>query len=661
MRRLFLVLVLFVGGAALLFAAGQAEPEPEVAPVPEVQTMDEPLQWTTLSEYEEDTGVTIREFGEAPELREKVEAGELEPVEERLPDEPAVMRASEAVGEYGGSYRGTWRGPGNHWLIRHHLREMQVYHDNEGHIKPNLPVEVETLDEGRRYVFHMREGLRWDDGEYIDAYDAEFWWHVKLDDERLPGMYRSEYNINGEEPEIEVIDEYTWQITFPEPHPLFLSIVAEGGRTDMVAPRHYLEQYHVDYAADDEIEAALDEYGFDDWADLFDDRYQIVTNPDRPHWFAFRPVNDPSDSEYRWERNPYYFKVDEEGNQLPYLDTYRREYITEDELAVSLMLGGDLSTHVFPLGEYAILMDNREQGDYEVYPRPNPELAGHPSISLNMTHDDPMVREVFQEADFRKALSVGIDREEINEIVYFGMAEPRQVSFTPESPFYDPEWEQAYVEHDPEFANELLDGLGLEWGDDGYRTWPDGSTLSFTIDLSDSYGEYVDVMELIESHWAEIGVDMDFEVMDSTLRAERHEGNNYDAMTHRLNWYQFPHLQAARVAPDDGSVTRSQWEVEWSRWYISDGERGMEPPEEIQQLYEWDQEARLVVDEERRAELYQKIADWHAENIPQIGVVVPPELYAVQNNLRNGHVFPEDRLYMLDLDEVFVQTLWWDE
>lgn len=662
MKRVLPFLILIVAGGSLLFAGGEAEEAPEEERgVAEVELMEESLQWNTWSDYVTDTGESVDGFQEAPELREQVEAGELPPVEDRLPEDPPVMRATEAVGEYGGTFRRAWLGPGDHWSIRHHLREIPVYMTQDGSIEPNLFKDYEINGDGEEYIFHMREGLRWDDGEPMDAYDAEFWWEIKLDD-RLYHPHRSEYLVNGEKPEVEVIDDYTWSITFPGPNPLFLEAVSREGRADLVAPRHYLEQFHADYVSEEEMEATLEEEGHDDWSGLFDAKYQIVTNPERPHWFAFRATGDPSDSEYVWERNPYYFKVDEDGKQLPYLDDYRNEYVTEMELITSLVLGGEISGQSRHIGieDWALLMDNRDRGNYEVYPRVDPDIGSHGKIQFNLTHHDDMVREVFQDVRFRRAMSSAIDREEINEIVLFGLGEPRQMSWTEFSPYYDPEWEQAYVEHDPELANELLDEMGLEFGDDGYRTYPDGSRLRFSI--VDIDARKTETLELLEQHWEEVGVDLEIDVLERTLWEERSMAGDYDAQIWHGDRAWNPHLRPASWSPRERSPNANHWATEWNRYLHTDGREGEEPPEDMLRSLELLRAAQSTVDPDERAEYMAELAHWHRENLVQIGTVGSvPEPMVVQNNLRNAHVFPADHMYELDGDDPFIPTLWWDD
>lgn len=660
-RTLFLALSMFTVGS-LLYAGGAAE-EPEAEPeaeIAEVVFMDEGIQWATVSDFEADTGRTISQFNEAPGLAEMVDAGELPPVDERLPDEPAVMRAPEEIGQYGGTFRRAWTGPGDHWGLRHHLRESPVYMDLDGIPQPNLFKDVEVEGDGDAFVFHMREGLRWSDGELMTSADAAFWWELKLD-ETLYHPHRDEYLVGGEKPEITVIDEYTWRIDFPGSNPLFLDAVGLEGRADFVAPKHYLDQFHPNYVSEAELERTLEERGYDDWQSLMDAEYQIVTNPDRPYQFAFRPVTDPSDTEYRWERNPYYWKVDEEGNQLPYVDYFVAEYVTESELILSLALGGEISqSRHLSIEDWALLMEGQPRGNYTLYPRTNPDAGGIP-IGFNMTHQDPKMREVFQEADFRKAMSHAIDREEINEINFFGLATPRQFAWTEHSPFYDEEWEQAYVEYDPDYANELLDGLGLEWGDDGYRTWHDGSRLRF--ELQDQDAEFIDTMELIEGYWADVGVDIDIDTPERSLATERKQAGDIDARRHFGDRVWNPHLRPVHWAPNPRDAGANVWGIEWNRYLATDGREGEEPPEDVARLSELIRAARGTVDADERAEYMAEVAEWHKENVPYIGVVGGmPTIQVVQNDLRNAHVHPRDHLYVdASVAEVFLPVIWWDD
>lgn len=662
MRRIFTIFVVLVSATASMWAGGGREQVQETeAPEPvDVVILDVPLQWRTVSDYFAERGEVFSEFNEAPQLAELVARGDLPPVDERLPVDPPVMRATQAVGRYGGDFRRAWLGPSDQWSIRHNLREIPVYLDVNGEPQPNLFKDFTIIDDGRVYIFQMREGLRWDDGELMTAHDADFWWEIKLDD-RLYHPHRDEYLVGGEKPIVEVIDTYTWSITFPSPNPLFLHAIAREGRADLVAPRHYLEQFHADYVSEAQMEQTLAARGFDDWQALFDSEYQIVRNPNRPHWFAFRAVTDPADSEYVWERNPYYFKVDEEGNQLPYLDTYRNVMVSERELILTLALGGEISQswHI-GVDNWAVLMENRRQGDYEVYPRVNPDIASVPFISINQTHRDPVIRDVFQDVRFRQALSLGIDREEINEIVHFGLGTPRQMAWTKESVFYDQEWENAFTEHDVNRANNLLDEMGLERGANGYRRYPDGRTLRFAIEDPD--GRNTATLELLERQWDQIGIILDINTPERTLFEERTMSNNFDMVVWHGDRAWNPHLRPVYWAPSVRGANANYWGIEWNRYLATNGRDGEEPPVDVMRLNELLGAARETIDSGERARHMAQIAQWHRDNLVMIGIVGElPEPMIIRNQLMNAHVFSGDGMYMLDGDDPFLPTLWWND
>ena len=197
-----------------------------------------------------------------------------------------------------------------------------------------------------------------------------------------------------------------------------------------------------------------------------------VKNLERPTLFTWIPVTDPTEPFYIMERNPYCFAVDIEGNQLPYIDAVRHEYVMDNEVILLKAIAGEIDMqwrHIGGLGagagNYTLLATNAEKGGYKLYNW----ITANGSVSQLMLntfdHKDPVLQDIFSDVRFRQALSLGINREEINEILFSGLAKPRQASLVSGSAYYDPEWESAYAEYDPEKANQLLDEIGLKWND----------------------------------------------------------------------------------------------------------------------------------------------------------------------------------------------------
>lgn len=621
MRRNYLVVLLalcIVLGAAAFAGA---------------QEFDPPVEYPTPAAYEAATGRNLPSYGEAPELAARVAAGELERVEERLPLEPRVIQPVEAIGKYGGNLRRAWLGPSDRWNVRHFIGESFITTTVDAVPIPNVAKSWEVLDNHRVFVFHLREGMRWSDGHPVTSEDAAFWWSIKTD----PRLYHphSDWMLqNGEAGKLEIIDEYTFKISFPEPHTGFLLGAAGDGRARMLAPAHYLKQFHIDYADPAEIERMIQEGGFDSWRSFFDSKYQYPEkNPFRPAITAWVPITEPTDPQFILVRNPYYWKVDTEGNQLPYIDRLTFEYVQDGSMVEMRAITGQIDFQGRHIGDISVLLENQERGGYRVLLYPNVGNGNGLAIHFNQNHKDPVKRALLTDVRFRQALSVAINRDEINEVLHYGLQTPRQPSFSSGSPFYDPEWSNAYIEYNPDLANQLLDEMGLEWGNDGYRRNPDGSRVALFVEDAD--GGRVTELEMITAYWQAVGVQLHINTPERSLFEERTTAGEFDLCVWSYDRALRPDVQPRWwvAGPDSGGY---HWGPLWNRWYATNGERGEEPPEEIKYLQELLKKVQSADDFEVVRELMKEATQFHREQLFTIGTVGEgPSWYVAKNNLRN--------------------------
>jgi len=581
---------------------------------------EEKTQYDTIDQFEKLTNKTIFHYNEAPEFAERVVVGELPPVEERLPLEPAVVNPPDEIGIYGGTFMRPWVGPADHWGLRHLIREKFVYADHEGVIQPNIPKKIEVLDEGAAYIFYLREGMRWSDGVPVTAEDVAFWFEDVKFHRDLYYPFRDDMLVDGEPPRVEILDTYTVKVSYPRPHGTFLEIVEMDGRTDLLAPKHYMKQFHADYADPDELQAIMDAEGFDTWVSLFDNKYNWSDlNPERPIIYAWMPINDPSDQHYILVRNPYYWKIDTDGNQLPYIDRVVNEYVTDKELYTMKAIAGELTLHGrdMRIEDYTVLMENRERGNYQVGFHRN--TMGGAGLHLNHTNKDPVLRELINNKQFRQALSLAIDREEINELLYQGLGVPRQASITRVSPFYSEEWEQAYAEYDPNRANKMLDDLGLVKGPDGIRLMSDGRALRMFAEVSD--GMYLAEMELVQAYWKDIGVALHINTPERSLFQQRTQANDFDIAVWHVELGVRSDLQFRMWTPCVLGREGFHWASAYNTWYATGGESGEEPPADLKRLNELSEMVKETFTIDQRWEIMNEVIDHHLENIHFIGLV----------------------------------------
>jgi peptide/nickel transport system substrate-binding protein len=611
-------------------------------------------------------------YKESPMLADLVAAGELPPVEERLPTNPRVITPYNEVGEYGGTWRRAFKGLSDRWGPTKLNEEMAIEWDAPDPDTTNLVVnfisEWSQNEDATEYTFTLRDGLKWSDGVPITTEDVQFWY----DEIFLTNLLTKQdfYIPGGVDMELEVVDELTWKVRFAVPNPLLPIRIAKstGGMTGgptMAAPKHYLYKY-IPSLTDDQslIDAAIEKYGVATWEELHfeggpgDGRGPInfwFRNPELPIINAWRTKNSPLEDPYIMERNPFYHAVDTEGNQLPYIDTISHA-LFEDNQTLNLWIAQgliDMQNRHLSTSDFTFFKENEAAGDYQVLLwKAASTHAFHPNIcTLTLS-----LRELFDSAEFREALSIAIDRNEINDLIYNGVMEPRQASPVSGSPEFDPDFETRWTEYDPARANELLDGLGLSERDgDGWRKRPDGETLSFRITYTDVLGLITpDEIQLVEDYWRAIGLQVSQEVVERSLYEQRVVSGDVEVGV----WY----VDRSSVVKADpgrylGIVDDGPWAPLYAKWLEAQTwpdpsqypEPTEEPPEghpvrEIRALWE---QVKVEPDEATRNALFKQLLDIHKAHPYQIGTVgEDPQPVVVKNNFFNvgGGFISDDTL-----------------
>jgi peptide/nickel transport system substrate-binding protein len=664
-RRQFLRLSAGSAAGALLVACGAPDAEEETTETTtqeEVVEETQPEQPETTAPEEEEEAEVSSMYNEAPMLAALVAAGELPPVDARLPSNPRVLRVNSEIGQYGGTWRRAYKGLSDRWGPTKLHEEMAMEWDAPDpdtiNVVPGFVEKWEQNADASEFTFFLRQGLKWSDGVEMTTDDVQFWY-----DEIYVGdiAAREEYYTFDSTPMgLEVIDAYTWKLTFPGPNPLLPIQVAKrtGGMTggpSMAGPAHYLSQFIPTHpnANQSMIDAAMEEYGVSTWQELFGDANTQgpiafwFRNPDVPVINAWHITSPPPSDPLVMERNPYFYQVDEEGNQLPYIDQITHDLFESNDVFDLWIAEGRIDAqgrHTSP-GNFTFYKENEAAGDYQVYLwRAASTHALHPNIA----HSDRVLGELFDTADFRQALSISINREEINNLVYEGLLEPRQASPVSGSPNYDPEFETRWTEYDPDGAIALLDGLALEVGDDGFRLRPDGETLSFTILHRDQTGTPgADEIDLVVGYWRAIGLDVNQEIVERSLYSERMDSNEVDVGVWGADRNSVVMADAGRYL---GITTDGPWGAAYARW-LADSPTGtkIEPPEghPIREIWDLWNQARTEPDETTRNALFKQLLDIHKEHPYMIGTVgEDPATYIIKNNFHNvpDHYIDDDTL-----------------
>lgn len=589
---------------------------------------------------------------ETPMLADAVAAGTLPPVAERLPADPVVVDMAATGREQGRS------GGQISWIAgrARDIRIMNVY----GYARlvgyaPDLTFQADILEsfeveEGRIFTFHLRPGHRWSDGEPFTTEDFRYqWFDVELNPELKPFGPDTRLLVNGEQPEVEILDDVTVRYTWPEPNPDLLPALAAARPLYLYAPAHYMRQFHGDYADPDALAAIVAESGARDWAavhtlrgDLYD-----ADNPDLPVLQPWRNTTTPPSERFVFERNPYYHRVDSTGLQLPYLDRVIVNISDSGLIAAKVGSGeADLQARHLRFDTYTFLKEGEARNNYTVHLWPT-ALGADLALYPNMNAEDPVMRELNRDVRFRRALSLAIDRDEINQVIYYGLATPSQNTALPQSPLYDPARAEAWAEFDLDQANALLDEIGLTERDGrGIRLRPDGQPLEIIVETAGERTEEADMLELIADTWRQIGVAL----YTNTSQRDVFRTRVFAGEVAMSAWFGFDNaLFTADTVPTELAPVDQSWlqYPKWGQFVQTGGEAGeavdMPFGESLMDLYdEW----RVTVDRDRRAEILEEMLDIHADQVTSIGIVQGVlQPVVVRNTLHN---VPELGIYSWD-------------
>ncbi|MEQ8674458.1 MAG: ABC transporter substrate-binding protein [Aggregatilineales bacterium] len=580
-------------------------------------------------------------YSEAPMLAELVAAGELPPVEERLPEQPFVIDG-EAIGEYGGTWRRVFpeNGAFSTLITSFAFEPLVQFSLDLSTVVPNVAERWEVNEDATEYTFYIRPGIRWSDGEFFTTDDVLFQWEMSLNEE---------WNPSGNRPfrasDIVIIDDYTFTYVFDQPNGIFLSQLAHpDGNMVTQTPRHYLEQFWPD-SNPDALQMAADA-GFDQWTEWYEQLSSIYFlgfwNPDRPTlgaWIGTSEI-DGASTRYEFTRNPYYFKVDSTGQQYPYIDNIDVAVLSDMESMVLRAAAGEVDMQWQFIGQgtanRSFFFENAEAGGYAVEDT-LPVFANTGNVFINQTHPDPVKREVFGNLNFRVALSHAIDRQAIIDTLYFGLTTPAQVGPLPGTALHNPQLSFQYTEYNVDLANELLDEILADRDGEGFRLGPDGEPFTITFLTVADVRDYTDQAQLIAGYWNAVGVRTEVREVDRVTRDDIAYNNQHDV----TSWH-----SPAGVRVYENPKDYFPWEnnreclfgVGWRDWYTigADAENAVEPPPSVMRQLELYEEFKATADLARQQEIFEEILQIAADNFYSIGISTPlPDLQIVSNRMQN--------------------------
>jgi len=528
-----------------------------------------------------------KKYNEAPMLADLVKQGKLPPVEQRLPEEPLVYKEGVEIpvgdvkleiGKYGGTLRvvnpGT-PGGGEWWAIsREPLLNQpglgQPGKKQDGNVFKNFDMSKDA----KTFTFYLRKGMKWSDGEPVTTEDVKFAYEdVLLNKELTPVFPTWLANSDGTPFKLEIVDKYTFRVIFKESYGLFPYTLSLHWQTwdsgPLLQPSHYMKKFHIKYTSQEKLQPLLKKNGLGEkeWARL----YWLYswegwglgdTKIGCPTLAPYVLVDMPTPQVAILRRNPYYWKVDAAGNQLPYIDEIRADTVTRVDMLPMKIMGGevDFARQAVSIKEVALYKENEAKGGYKVkllkFHCPIP-------ITFNYTNPDPVWRKIVWDKRFREALNLAINRKEIIDAVYNGFASPSRI--TPS-------------DYNPAKANQILDSMGLNKRDsEGWRLRPDGKRMELLIETSAPATDFIPMCELLVENWKSIGVYTTMKYVDSSLLSQRVNANQTQVLV--SSWFDLPVIEGNPymidwvVLNDVQKISRGFYE-----WYTSVGKKGTEPP-----------------------------------------------------------------------------------
>ena len=592
-------------------------------------------------------------FGaESPVLAKRVASGELAPLDQRLPTPPMMVNFSKpyhSPGKYGGE------------LVllmgrNKDVRLMVVYgyarlvgYDLDYELVPDVLESFEVEDD-KRFTFHLRKGHRWSDGHPFTAENFRYYWEDIASNEDLakfgpPAVLL----VNGKPPVFEVIDDLTVRYTWENPNPFFLPALAGARPETIFAPGHYLKQFHGRYTDVATLEELAEKEGRRNWASVHIARFRPYKNinPDLPTLQPWVNTTRPPSQRFVFVRNPFFHRVDKNGLQLPYIDRVVI-HIADGKLIPAKTGAGesDLQARHLNFSDYTFLKKSEKRTNRKVLLW-DTTLGSHIALFPNLNVQDPVWRELVRDVRFRRALSLAINRSEINQVIYFGFAREGNDTVFPDCPLFKPEYLTAWAEFDLKTANALLDEIGLTKRDgDDVRLLPDGRPLEIIVETAGESTEQVDVLELISSTWRKAGI----KLFSKPLQREVFRNRIYSGETLMSVWGGLENgLPTPNMSPSGLAPTRQdqyQW-PKWGQYHETSGKAG-EPPSlpAAQKLMELNSQWLTSSSTSERKKIWQLMLDIRASETFTIGVVAGvPQPVVVNKKLRN---VPKKGIYNWD-------------
>lgn len=593
----------------------------------------------------------------------------LAPAQAGPPEEPRIVNMADLgkeVGQSGGTMKILMAKPKDIRMMVIYSGTRLVSYNDSFKLSPDLLKSIDVVD-SRIFTLHLRKGHKWSDGHPFTTEDFRYYWEDVANNKDLSrGGLSNKLLVNGNAPKFEVIDELTVRYTWEAANPLFLTALAGARPLYIYKPAHYMKQFHAKYQDKAKLDQMVIDNKVQKWSSLHvrKGRQYRPENPEMPSLQQWVNSTNPPSERYVFVRNPHFHRVDENGTQLPYLD--RVIMFMSSSAIIAAKTGGgesDLQARYLRFDNYAFLKKGAETHDYNVHLWPNGK-GSQMTILPNLNVSDPVWRKVMQDVRVRRALSLGINRPEINEAIYFGLAQETANSVLPSSPLYKEEYALAWAEYDVDQANELLDSAGLDKrNSDGTRLLPDGREMVITVETAGESTEETDVLQLITEHWKELGISLFSKpTQRDILRRRITNGDTIMSVWQGLNrGLATPDMNPEELAPV--SPLQGVW-PKWGQYYETKGVAG-EPPSlpEVKKLSELYQAWRMAISSEEQETIWHQMLSIFTDQVYTIGIVSGTLQPVVVNS--RLHNVPKEGIYSFEPTAYFghylPDTFWFEK
>ena len=582
-------------------------------------------------------------YSESPLLSKMVKNGKLPPVESRLPQTPRVIDFAGRnleIGKFGGTLKMLMaRAKDARQMTVYGYARLLIYKPKTFEFQPDILQSFDVI-QGKKFIFNLRPGHKWSDGHPFTAEDFRYWWEDVANNPKLsPVGPPKVMKVDGKLPQFRILNNLSIQYEWEKPNPDFLAALAGASPLYIYRPAHYMRQFHENFTANSELQKLVTTAKQRNWAALHNKMDNLYRNDniDLPVLQPWVCISKSSSNRLRFKRNPFFHRIDPKGQQLPYIDEFIFGIASNKLISAKTGTGEvDLQARYLRFDDYTFLKKGEDRSPYSTRLWTTAK-GSHLALFPNLNHKNKVLRSIMQDVRFRRALSMAVNRYEINQVIYYGLAIEGNNTVLPESPLYKPYYRSKWAQLNLKSANQLLDDMGLIKRDSrGIRLLPDGNPLNLIIETAGESTEQTDILELIHDSWLKIGI----KIYSKPSQRNVFRNRIFSGETAISIWSGIENgLASANSSPAEFAPTTQQL-LQWPKWgqhFETDGKAGQIPNDpfamELLKLYrDWRAEPVFA----KRKDIWEKVLDIHTEQVYSIGLIAGVlQPVVVSNNLKN--------------------------